>query len=116
MFQRLDTWQRSKSLVSKLYKVINTFPKAEEFGLKLQMKRAALSIPLNIAEGSGRTIGKEQANFYKYAYSSLLETASGLEVAEELGYIHPETLADLNPDMVLLAKMISGLRRSTLHR
>lgn len=77
-FEKLDVWRESQVFAREVYTMVNQFPSLEEFGLKQQMKRASASISLNLAEGTGRVKGKEQANFYKYAFSSLLEVTSGL--------------------------------------
>ena len=106
----------TQEFIPIIYEVVNTFPRTEEFGLKSQIKRACLSIALNIAEGHSRKIGKEQANFYRYAYGSLMEVVAGLSVANKLGFLPKEKLEELKEESHNLARLISGLKRSTLER
>ena len=72
-FEKLRVWQNAKDLVVEVYKITRNFPDEGKFGLTSQVRRAALSVTANIAEGSGRTSSKDQAHFYQMAYSSLLE-------------------------------------------
>lgn len=114
-FEKLDVWRESQVFAREVYTVVNQFPRVEEFGLKQQMKRASASISLNLAEGTGRVKGKEQANFYKYAFSSLLEVTSGLYLAKELGYIAQVDVKKLRPMIERIARQLSALRNYTLN-
>jgi four helix bundle protein len=114
-FEKLNVWRESQVFAREIYTMVNQFPRIEEFGLKQQMKRASASISLNLAEGTGRTKGKEQANFYKYAFSSLLEVASGLYLAKELGYIGQDDVKKLRPRIERIARQLSALRNYTLN-
>jgi four helix bundle protein len=86
-FEDLDVWQKGKLLTLKIYKISSHFPKDEVFGISSQVKRAALSVPANIAEGFGRFHYLDKAKFYLNARGSLYELKSHLLIARELGFI-----------------------------
>lgn len=85
--EKLEVWQLSMLLVKEIYKVLKKFPKDENYCLTDQIKRSVVSIPLNIAEGSGRQTAKDFANFVRNSIASLLETDTALKVGIELNYI-----------------------------
>ena len=93
-FEDLEVWQMSKEIVKQVYKLAKDFPKEESFGLVAQIKRAALSIPANIAEGFGRYHYLDKAKFYLNARGSLYEVKSHLLIAQELGYLKVESHRD----------------------
>lgn len=72
-FEKLDVWKKARILTGTIYKISAKFPPEERFGLTSQIRRASVSVCSNLAEGSGRVSGKEQARFTEIAYSSLLE-------------------------------------------
>ncbi len=74
-FEKLVAWQESKQLVKKIYKIVEGLPGQEQYGLGNQIKRAALSVASNLAEGTGRTGFRDQAHFSQIAYGSLMEVA-----------------------------------------
>ena len=86
-FEDLDVWQKGKLLTLKIYEISSHFPKDEVFGISSQVKRAALSVPANIAEGFGRFHYLDKAKFYLNARGSLYELKSHLLIARELGFI-----------------------------
>ena len=86
-FEKLHVWQSAANLDKSIYQLTLTFPKSEDFILKSQILRASISICSNIAEGSGRRKGKEQGQFYKIAYSSLLEVINQLLLSINRGYL-----------------------------
>jgi len=86
-FQKLQIWQKGLRLVKDLYDLTRTFPKEELYGLTSQMRRAAVSIPANIAEGSQRTSEKEFAHFVLMAKGSLAELDTFIYIASEMHYI-----------------------------
>lgn len=108
-FERLEVWKDARELVRKIYQLTESFPKTEEFGIKSQVRRAAMSICLNLAEGAGRRSRKDQARFYKYAYGSLMETAAALIIAEDLSFLETEIQTKLRPELIVLSKRISAL-------
>jgi len=110
--KKLDVWRLSMQLVKDVYGVTNRcFPKEEKFGLTDQVRRAAISIPSNIAEGAARNTKKEFANFLHIAQGSLSELDTQMELARELGYVDPHLWEGLNASMERVDKMLSGLIR-----
>ena len=108
-FRNLNVYIKSKELVKKIYELLKKFPREEQFTLCDQLRRAVISIPSNIAEGSGRNSQKDQAHFYNIAYGSLLEVFSQLDVACDLGYISKEEFNQLELLINEEAKMLYSL-------
>ena len=108
-FRNLNVYIKSKELVKKIYELLKKLPREEQFALSDQLRRAVISIPSNIAEGSGRNSQKDQAHFYNIAYGSLMEVFSQLDVACDLGYISQEEFNQLELLINEEAKMLSGL-------
>ncbi len=113
-FENLKVWQEAKYLVVDVYKLLDSFPKFEKFALCDQIRRAIVSVPSNIAEGSGRFSNKEQNHYLEIAYGSLMETYNQLLIAIELSYITKESVKTLKPRIDSIAKMLNGLRQSKL--
>lgn len=111
-FEKLTVWQDSRKLVTLIYKLTKLFPSDEVFGLTNQMRRASISISSNIAEGSGRTTKRDQANFYKIAYSSMMELLNQLIISKDLNYIDDITLSNIRETIDSIASKLSGLRNS----
>lgn len=86
-FEKLTIWNEARVLVKEIYKVTSTFPKDEMFGLTNQLRRAAVSILLNLAEGANRTSKKEKMRFYEMSHTSIDEVVAALYIACDLGYI-----------------------------
>jgi len=86
-FEDLDVWQMGKELTLQIYEITNNFPKEEVYGLTSQMRRAALSVPANIAEGFGRFHFMDKAKFYLNARGSLYELKSHILIAIELKFL-----------------------------
>ena len=105
-------WQKAMELVVMCYEVSRGFPSAEQFGLTSQLRRAAVSIPANIAEGHGRKTTNAFLNHLSIANGSLMELETHLTIAERLGYV---TSAGVEPALRLSAevgRMLNGLRKS----
>lgn len=113
-FEKLDVWQLAKQLVVKIYSLTKAFPSDEKFGIVNQMRRAAVSVSSNIAEGSSRNSQKDQANFYGMAYSSLMELLNQLIISNELSWISSEELAIIRNDIEVVSFKINALRKSIL--
>ena len=111
-FEKLDAYIHARALVRDVYRLQHLFPKEETYALGDQVRRAAVSITANIAEGCGRTSLREKSRFIEIAFGSLTETYSELLTALDLGYITEEQLDTLRPQFVHVAKMLSGLRKS----
>ncbi len=110
-FRKLRVWQRAMDFVTEIYKISSRFPKSEQFGLTSQIRRAAISIPLNIAEGAGAGSNSEFQRFLNYALRSTYEVMSALEIAEKLGYMKVEEPIPLLDESDQIAAMIVGLSR-----
>ena len=90
-FEKLDMWKDIRDFVNEIYKISDSFPYSENKGLRDQIRRAAVSVSSNIAEGSGRLSSKDQARFVEISYSSILEVLSQLMVALDRKYIDQTT-------------------------
>jgi len=99
-----------------VYKLTDKFPEEEKFGLVSQMRRAAISIPCNIAEGAARRGKREFRNFLSMAQGSLSELDTQLELSILLGYVRAEDLRELWDQLLRIDKMLSGLIRSLTNR
>jgi four helix bundle protein len=109
--KKLDLWKLAMELVIQAYKVTDRFPKDERFILTDQTRRAAISVPSNIAEGAARQTKKEFANYLHMAQGSLSELDTQLELARQLQYLDEHTWIGLDEHMDRIDKMISGLIR-----
>jgi four helix bundle protein len=103
-------------LVEAVYRATAGFPNEERFGLAAQLRRAAVSVPANIAEGHCREHLKEYLNFVSIAQGSLAELETQLEIAGRLRYLQEEQLTALTPQATSLAKQIRSLRAQLTHR
>ena len=110
--KKLDVWRMSMDLVTQVYKVTDKFPKEEKFSLSDQIRRSAISIPSNIAEGAARNTKKEFVNFLHIAQGSLSELDTQIDLAKRLKYIQEEIWKDLDITMERIDKMLTGLIRS----
>lgn len=115
-FRNLKAYINAKDLVKQVYVLLKQFPREEQFALCDQLRRAVISIPSNIAEGSGRMTIKDQAHFYSIAYGSLMEVLAQLDVACDLNYITKEEFIKYELIIDEEAKLLAGLinKRKTL--
>lgn len=111
-FEQLEIWQLSIAYASKLYDFANTLPKEELFGLSSQLKRAAVSISNNIAEGSGGTTNRDFRNFINIAIKSALETVSLLQFCKEREFIEDKLLVGLYKEAELLIKKLHAFKKT----
>ncbi|MEK6212366.1 MAG: four helix bundle protein [Pseudomonadota bacterium] len=108
----LKAWQESIVLVEHVYEATRTFPKDELFGLTSQMRRSAISVPANIAEGSARAGTKELLQFLSIAAASLSELDTHVEIAIRLGYLKDNALTREIDDVAgLLMGLIASIKR-----
>jgi len=114
-FEKLEVWKIANNFVTKIYRITQKFPSDEKFCIISQLKRAALSITNNIAEGSGRITAKDKANFTQMSFGSLMECLNVLNVSEELGMLAEDKYNDLRNDINILAIKLSTLRRAQLN-
>jgi len=108
-FESLKAWQEARKLVVSVYQVLDNFPKFEKYALCDQLRRAIVSVPSNLAEGSGRISLKEQIHFIEISYGSLMEAYNQLILATDLNYIDEESLEKLKPAIDTVARLINGL-------
>lgn len=109
-FQELEVWQKSIDFADVIYELTTQFPDDERFGLRNQLRRAAVSISSNIAEGNGRASQLEYIRFIEIAYASLMEVISQLHIAEKRKYINQKQLEQMMDSGEHIARMLSGLR------
>lgn len=112
-FEKLEVWKLSVEFVISLYKITDSFPKEERFGLTSQIRRATVSISSNIAEGSSRNTSKDQRRFYNIAYSTAIEVMNQLIIANKLEYLSNSEYKKLRTDLEQITRMINGLHKST---
>jgi four helix bundle protein len=111
-FTDLTVWQRSHGLVLQIYKITRGFPSDERFNLVTQIRRAALSVPTNIAEGSKRIGRQDYARFLNIAEGSLAETEYLLLVGRDLGYVEAKSYVASQREIEEISKMLHGLRKA----
>ena len=108
-FRDLQAWQKAVDLVSEIYALTRSFPRDELFGLSAQLRRAAVSVASNVAEGKGRSSDKEFSLFLHHARGSLCEIETQLVIAQKLGYAGEKEAVTLERSAGELARMINGL-------
>ena len=109
-FKELEIWKRSRLFCSQIYAITSKFPSDEKFGLTNQLRRASVSIPSNIAEGSSRNSNKDFARFLEIAIGSAYEIETQLLIALDLGFIKTDELDKLLIELSEIIKMISRFR------
>lgn len=113
MFTDLHSWQESHKLVMSVYSLAKTFPKEELFALSSQIRRAAVSITSNIAEGFSRATPADKVHFYVMAHGSLTEVQNQLIIARDVGYCDNKLFSQIFDQAITAHKLISGLIKST---
>lgn len=112
-FTDLYAWQEGHKFVILMYKLVQTLPHSENFGLKLQIRRAAVSVTSNIAEGFSRQTHKEKLHFYSTALGSLTELQNQLLIARDVHAIAATDFQAAADQSVTVSKLINGLMRAT---
>lgn len=115
-FEELEIWKDAVKFCGRIYEVTETFPKEETFGLASQVRRAATSISLNIAEGSGRSIRREFARFLDVATGSVFEAVAAVAIARQRGFVSKDYYTEIYSSAEDLAKKIARLRKTLLAR
>lgn len=110
-FTDLYAWQEGHKLVLIIYNITNNFPENERFGLIPQIRRCAVSITSNIAEGFSRNTTKDKVQFYSIALGSLTELQNQLIIARDVGYINNDEFSKVVNQTIVVAKLINGLKR-----
>ena len=109
-FKNLIVWQKSMELVKIIYDITNSFPNSEIYGLTSQIRRSAISIPSNIAEGAGRG-KKEMSHFLTIAIGSSFELETQLILSKDIDYINEELFSQINANLDEVQKMLFGLQK-----
>ena len=107
----LDVWKQARQLVAAIYAISTTFPKDEQFGLTNQLRRSAISIPSNIAEGCGRNHKKDSIQFFYISRGSLYEAETQLYVSFDLKYLLESDLNTTLTKLETVRKLLNGLIR-----
>ena len=108
-FRKLNAYIFAKDLVKQVYKLLEKFPREEQYALCDQLRRSVISLPSNIAEGTGRVSSKDQAHFFTIAYGSLMEVLAQMDVACDLGYISTDEFDDIEQLIDTEARLLTGL-------
>ena len=108
-YKDLDVYKKSIDFVVDIYKTTESFPDSERFGLISQLRRAAVSLPSNLAEGSGRNGKKELINFLHIARGSLFEIGTQLEISHRLGFVSQEDYDKLEERRATIQRMMNAL-------
>ena len=111
-FKKLNAYIEAKKLVQQIYEVVAVLPSEERYALADQLRRAVISVPSNIVEGMSRISDKEKSHFLEISYASLMEVYCQIDIVTDLGYITTEKYTELEHSINLVAKLISGLRKS----
>lgn len=112
MYKKLEIWKEAVELIKLIYSLSEQLPKAEEYNLKSQLKRAITSVALNIAEGKGRKSSKDFAHFLNLSAASLDETDAILSICEELNFL--QDLSETHDKIKQLCYRINALRKKLL--
>jgi len=111
-FEKLDVWQKGIVFANSVYSLTRPFPAEERFGLTSQMRRAAISVPSNIAEGSSRMSQADYGRFIEISAGSLFEVVSDSFVAKRQNFLSSDSFTTIYQNAEELSRMLSGLRRS----
>ena len=107
--QKLDVYQASKNFVVQCYRLTQLLPAEEKFGMITQIRRAALSVHLNIAEGASRKSEAERKRFYEIARGSIIEIDAALDIADELGYLKNKDTGPVGEALIKCFKLLTGM-------
>src|SRR5437867_6843654 len=108
---KLEAWKKALDLVTDIYRNTEDFPKEERYGLTSQIRRAAVSIPANIAEGAGRYSSKEFAHFLSNAQGSASELETELNISNRLGYLDETSFSQLITQLERIERLIRSLSK-----
>ena len=115
-FEKLEVWQLSRLFLKRIYPIIDSFPQKEKFNLVDQIRRAATSIVLNLAEMTSRSSFKEQAHFSEIAFGSAIEVYCSFLLAHDLDYINGEQLQEIKDNIGEITNKINALKNSQYKR
>ena len=114
--EKLKSWQLAKIFAKRVYEVTASYPAVERYSLVDQLRRAAVSVMSNLAEGTGRTNARDQAHFSQLAYGSLMETDAQLQLSVDLNYLPEAVYRELRQAAQELSAAISGLRTAQIKK
>ena len=109
-FRKLKVWEKAHKLSTELYKITESFPKEEVYGITSQIRRAVTSIPTNIAEGTGRNSRPDFSRFLQIAFGSASELEYLMILSNELNFINNDIANKLNEDIIEIKKMLASLQ------
>ena len=115
-FRNLKVWQKSVDLAVKIYQATASFPKSETFGMISQMRRAGVSIPSNIAEGSAKSSTKSFCNSLEISLGESFELETQLEIARRIGLLDQEKIKQMEEELTEIQRMINGLKTSIVSK
>jgi len=108
-YHDLKVWHGAMELTTKIYRITRKFPAEEMYGLSTQLRRAAISVPSNIAEGKGRSSDKELLQFLSHARGSMYEVQTQLEIAELLGFLTKTDYDEVRQQADVVGRMLNGM-------
>ena len=111
-FEKLLAWKKAKELVKEIYLATESFPREETYGLTTQIRRSAVSVASNLAEGTSRSTQKDQFRFTVMAFSSLMEMINQLVISENLGFLDGNKLGSIRKKTEELSRILIALRKS----
>jgi four helix bundle protein len=115
-FEKLEVWQLARQLSLMIYKLTSRFPSEEKYALVSQIRRAIVSVCSNIAEGSTRMTGKDQAHFTTISFSSLMEVYNQLIISNDLGFVNEAELNEYKTKVQQLSIKLSNLKQYQLSK
>lgn len=115
-FEKLDVWQNSRKFRKRIYELTRKFPREEQFGLTVQIRKSSGSICSNLAEGSGRASDRDTAHFTNIAYSSALETIDHTITSFDLGYINETEYTELRQSLDQIINKLNALYKYQIKR
>ena len=111
-YKKLEAYKMAKDFAVYVYSLLSNYPPYEQYAICDQLRRAAVSVPSNIAEGMGRMAIKERLHFLEISYGSIMEVLCQLDISKSLGYINETELTTAESKATTLTKVMSGLRKS----
>ena len=111
-FEKLEVWKKSRIFTKEIYSITKSFPEDEKFGLVSQLRRSAVSVCSNIAEGSSRITSKDQKHFYNLSYSSIMENFNQILISVDLGYIDASKCEFFRKETNIISYMLNKLREA----
>ena len=115
-FEKLEVYKLAENLTQKIYRITNTFPKEEVFGLTSQLRRASVSVALNLAEGSSQRSKNDFSRFVSIALGSIIETKAALRLAMKLGFISQSEFSDILPQIDEIFFKTTALKNSLMKK